>query len=113
MTMSSDLADRLSSLLEQCRDPVFLLSQRRRFLYVNAAWEKLTGVAQAEARQLSCRQREPLRGMSPEDVVRSLCFPPAEVFDGKSIRSRRLCPDAPTGQRWWDIDFLPLCDAEG
>src|SRR5207248_10044537 len=43
----------------------------------------------------------------------SISLPPVEVFDGKSIRSRRLCPDAPTGKRWWDINFLPLCGAEG
>ena len=113
MTMSADLAARLAPYLENCRDAVFLLNQRRRFIHVNEPWEKLLGVPQAEARQLSCREREPAPGLSAEDMSRSLCAPPPEVLTGKSTRVRRLRPDATPGQRWYDITFVPFADENG
>jgi len=111
--MASDLPARLASLLEQSRDPIFLMNQRRRFLYVNPAWEQLTEVPHAEARRLACSRREAALGISAEDAARSLCCPPPKVFAGKSARVRRLRPEAPPGKRWWNIDFLPLCDSDG
>jgi transcriptional regulator with AAA-type ATPase domain len=111
--MSSDPAARLTNLLEQCRDAIFLLNQRQRFLFVNAAWEKLTEIPQAEARRLSCNARAASLGMSAEDEIRRLCSPPPEVLKGKSVRIRRLRPDTRSGSRWWEIDFLPLGDVDG
>jgi DNA-binding NtrC family response regulator len=111
--MSSDPAARLTTLLEQCSDPVFLLNARQRFVFVNPAWEKLTEIPEAEARRLSCSPRAAALGLSAEDDIRRLCSPPPEVLAGRSMRMRRLRPGTRSGARWWQIDFLPLGAADG
>ncbi len=111
--MSSDPAARLTTLLEQCRDAIFLLNPRQRFLFVNSAWEKLTEIPHAEARRMSSISRSAALGISAEDEVRRLCSPPPEVLAGKAMRVRRLRPNVRSGARWWEIDFLPLRDADG
>ena len=40
-------------------DPVFVLDRRRRLLFVNAAWESLTGVPAGDAHRLVCRRPRP------------------------------------------------------
>jgi arginine utilization regulatory protein len=104
---------RWQALFQRTREPLFVLNRRRRFLFVNRAWEQLTGVSAAEARGLVCLRRTPLSQDPPDLVVRSLCSPPPEVWKGKPGRSRRLLPGAEGAARWWDLDFLPLEDDQG
>lgn len=86
-------------------DPVFVLDRRRRLLYVNAAWEALTGIPSAEARLLVCRRLRPGDPDNPlQAVVKEALRPPHEVRQGATARMRRLLP----GRRWWDVEFFPL-----
>jgi transcriptional regulator of acetoin/glycerol metabolism len=111
--MAADPDLRWQTLLHQSRNPIFLLNWRRRFLFVNQAWEALTGVSQAEARQLICQRRDPVSSMTADEKVRSVCCPTAEVFGGASDRERRLWPGGAGGSRWWEIDFVPFQDQDG
>jgi transcriptional regulator with PAS, ATPase and Fis domain len=95
---------RWQAFFQRSRDPLFLLNRQRRILFVNVAWEVLTGIEAGQARGLTCARRAPA-GPSPWDsVTRALC-PPASVLDGKPARVRRLV----AGQAW-DVDFLPWAE---
>src|SRR5262249_12475343 len=81
-------------------------------LFVNSAWEKLTGMGAAQARRLYCHRSQPARpNQSWKAILAHALTPPPEVLDGTPGRHRRLIP-AREGQApcWWDVDFLPLLD---
>jgi DNA-binding NtrC family response regulator len=102
---------RWQALFQRADDPVFLLNRQRRFLFVNQAWERWTGVSAAEARGLACLRRA-IGIHDPWDVIiRVLCCPPPEVLEGKPGRVRRLLPNQNAGRAWWDLSFLPLREA--
>ena len=48
---------RWQAFFQRACEALFLLSRRRRILFVNAAWEKLTGLSAAQARGLTCAGR--------------------------------------------------------
>ncbi len=105
---------RWQAFLQRSPEPLFLLNQERRLVFVNRAWEALVGLAQAEARLLRCTLKKPA---SPEDVweevVRHVLCPPPEVLDGRAARRRRLLPANEPGRRWWDVEFLPFRNPAG
>jgi PAS domain S-box-containing protein len=103
---------RWQSFFQRSDDPLFLLNRRLRLLFVNRAWEALTGFSGSEALGLVCRRAEPAAPNQPLPLVLAhvLC-PPSEVLNGVSSRTRRLLPGRGTGQRWWDVEFLPLRSA--
>jgi transcriptional regulator with PAS, ATPase and Fis domain len=104
---------RWQALFQRSRDALFVLNRQRRFLFVNRAWEELSGVTAAEARGLACRRRA-LLPEDPQDlIIRTFCCPPPEVLDGSPGRQRRLLPRGSSLERWWIIDFLPLRDEQG
>jgi DNA-binding NtrC family response regulator len=110
----SDGADfRWQALFQRSRDAVFVLNRRRRLLFVNHAWEDLTSVPATEARGLVCKRRTCTPQDSWDVIIRAICAPPPEVLRGQASRSRRLIPALPNGAQWWDIEFLPLHDAQG
>jgi transcriptional regulator with PAS, ATPase and Fis domain len=100
---------RWQGLFAGADEPLFLLDRRRRILFVNRAWEALTGLAAAEARGLVCRRQRPAASHEPlEEVLAHALCPPAEVLAGAVGRVRRLMPGREPGRRWWDVEFLPL-----
>jgi len=100
---------RWQALFEKIEEPLFVLNQRRYLVFVNRAWEALTGLTAADARRIACRRRQPaLPRDSLQDVLAHVLCPPAEVLRGELARVRRLLPGRPAGRRWWDIEFLPL-----
>ncbi len=101
---------RWQALFQRTRDPLFVLNRRRRILFVNRAWEELTGMSAAEARGLVCLRRTPNPQDPPDLVIRALCCPPPEVLKGQPGRTRRLVPGADSACRWWDVEFFPLRD---
>src|SRR6266404_2768215 len=104
---------RWQGLFQKSKQALFLLNRRRRILFVNHAWEELTGLTAAEARGLVCLRNAPA-GSEPWDlVVRALCCPPPEAIQGNPVRAYRLVPGAGTGQKWWNIDFFPIGDQAG
>jgi PAS domain S-box-containing protein len=109
--MSSD-EFRWQSLFQRAGEPLFLLNRQRRLLFVNAAWEALTGLAGDEARGRTCRRHRHAEPGSWEALANAL-YPPEEVLDGQPERARRLLPGAEAGRRWCDVDYFPLRDANG
>ena len=47
---------RWQAFFQRCRDPLFVLGRHRRPVFVNQAWEALTGLPAAEAHLLVCRR---------------------------------------------------------
>ena len=96
---------RWQSLFQKSTEPLFLLNRRRRVLFVNRAWETLTGLKFAEVRGQVCRRRP--RGILTErhEAILAAMVPPTEVFLGRIGQSRRHPPGADGA---WRIQFLPL-----
>jgi transcriptional regulator with PAS, ATPase and Fis domain len=92
-------------------DAVFLLSGQRRLLYANPAWEKLTGIAFAEARGFVCRRRPKTTANEETAQVLSALAPPAEAMSGRPCRTRRRAPGRQL--EWWEIDYFPWSGADG
>jgi len=101
---------RWQAFFQRASEPLFLLSRQRRILFVNRAWEELTGVSAAEARGVACTRRH--RTESDSSWSRALC-PPKEVLHGKTASVRRVIVGPGSSRRCWDIDFFPLQDADG
>jgi len=101
---------RWQALFQRVDEPLFVLNRRRVILFVNQAWQALTGLSAVEARQVACRRRRPVTvADSTNEILSHLLCPPVEVLAGESSRVRRLLPGRGTSPRWWDIDFFPLC----
>jgi transcriptional regulator with PAS, ATPase and Fis domain len=99
---------RWQALFASAPEPLFLLDRRRRLLYVNPAWEKLTGVSAAEAAALVARRPRPSApGDAWPEVLQHALTPPAEALEGAPAQVRRLLPGV-EGRQWWEVAFLPL-----
>src|SRR3979490_2796144 len=96
---------RWQTLFQQTSEPLFLLNRRRRLVFVNRAWETLTGLALADVKGQLCRRRP--RGILVEklDLLLGAMAPPAEVIQGQPGQARRLLPLA-TVPAWWQIAFF-------
>jgi transcriptional regulator with PAS, ATPase and Fis domain len=104
---NADSEFRWSAWFQRSSDAVFVLSRRRQILFVNRAWETLTGQHLRNVRKRVCKaQRDALAG-SAEAVLHAL-RPPRAALEGKCAEVRRLVIDPQTGPRWWDIAYWPL-----
>lgn len=103
---------RWQAFFQHCAEPLFVLDRRGRLLFVNQAWETLTGMTKEEAHVLVCRRPRPVSpGDSAEEILAHALTPPPEVRRGAGGRVRRLLSrqdrrDA--GPTWWEVEFLPL-----
>jgi transcriptional regulator with AAA-type ATPase domain len=97
---------RWQAFFRRAADPVFVLDRRRRLLFVNEAWEALTGTPASEAHLLFDRRPRP--GDSPRAALEHALTPPPEAVQGAVARVRRLAPGREAGRRWWDVEFFPL-----
>jgi PAS domain S-box-containing protein len=103
---------RWQALFQRAREPLFLLNRQRRILFVNRAWEELTGVSAAEARGRRVGHRRKPATLPLDEALAHALTPPLEVLQGRPARARRL---APGGARlgWWDVEFFPLRGDDG
>jgi PAS domain S-box-containing protein len=99
-------------LWQRSADPLFWLDPTRRLIWVNHAWEELTGYAAELVVGLICQAHNPGREPDPGDLVSSL-FPPPEALAGRPTRAPALIV-RPDGQRHWrEISFWPFHDRLG
>src|SRR5207302_4688318 len=75
---------RWQALFQRSLEPVFVLNRGRRILFVNRAWQELTGVAAAEARGRARVRRAPMPQDPWDAVSRSLCCPARETLRGRA-----------------------------
>jgi DNA-binding NtrC family response regulator len=101
---------RWRALFQKTSDPLFLLDRRRRLVFVNTAWEALTGRSLEDLGPLVCRRPRPAAPSDgPDEVLAHALTPPPEVIAGQAGRVRRLLPaQGEQPRRWWDVEFFPL-----
>ena len=103
----SDFDFRWTAFFQRGTDPLFVLNRRRQILFVNCAWETLTGIKGRDVLKRVCKRRRDAESGSCEAVLNALA-PPREVMAGQSARVRRLFAQRDMEPQWWDIEFLPL-----
>lgn len=103
---------RWQALFQRAAEALFVLDRRRRLLFVNRAWERLTDVPADRARGMVCRRPRPA---GPDDTAEELLAhvltPPPEVLQGRFAQVRRLFlarSPRPSPPQWWDVEFFPL-----
>lgn len=105
----SDDGLRWTAFFQRSQIPIFLLNRRQQLVFVNRAWEALTGLPLGRVRGSLRRRREqrarPFEALKP--LMRVL-RPPREVLDGQTARIRRLSPRGQVSRGWWEIAFFPL-----
>lgn len=100
---------RWQALLQHCAEPLFVLDRIGRLLFVNRAWETLTGTPKEQAHLLRCRRPRPVSAdASSEELLAYVLTPPREVVRGNNGRIRRQIPGREAESAWWEIDFFPL-----
>jgi PAS domain-containing protein len=90
---------RVDQLLQQSREAAFWLSGELKLVWVNRAWEELTGHAAGEVVGLPCRAHGPTRGGELDGLGGSF-YPPPEALAGRPAGSKTLIIH-PTGERRW------------
>lgn len=103
-------AFRWRGFFQHSRDAVFVLNRSRKLVFANRAFEALSGVAFTDARGLTCTRRA--TGHSLASLGRTLA-PPPDVLRGHTARAQRPRPGEEIGPPWWEIEYLPLTDADG
>lgn len=102
----------LAKLWRKAREPVFVLNRFGRILFVNAAWEELTGRAAESVRGLRCRPRAKFDDPALAELAQ--CFrPPRAVFQGQPARSAALITRTTGEQFPRSLEFWPFRDREG
>jgi PAS domain S-box-containing protein len=104
---------RWQALLQRATEPLFVIDRRRRLLFVNAAWERQTGLSAQRAHGLVCRRPQPVSpDSSHEDRLAHLLTPPRDAVEGRFCRVRRLLVRAPGSvpatPEWCDVEFFPV-----
>ena len=112
MTSPRVSSARLDAAFANTCDPVFLLGADRRLLYVNRAWEELTGYSAESVIGLLCQPVSPTKGGDLVGLGGSFC-PPPEALAGQSVSGVGLIIHARGDRRWRRIDFRPLRDSDG
>jgi len=103
---------RWQAFFQRAAEPLFVLNRQRRIVFVNTAWETLTGVTADQARGLACTGRAPA-APGPWDALAAALAPPPETLEGHAGRARRVGPAAADSRQVWDIEYLPLRDERG
>jgi PAS domain S-box-containing protein len=103
---------KVDAFVQQARDPVFLLGPDRRILFVNRAWEQLTGhLADAVIGQ-ECRPHSPTRPGDLDSLGAGFC-PPAEALAGQPSSTLTSIIDANGEHHWRRVEYFPFHTPEG
>ncbi|CAN5688336.1 hypothetical protein BH23PLA1_BH23PLA1_09280 [soil metagenome] len=103
---------RPDTLFQQTGEPVFMLGSGSRLLYVNPAWEALTGFQAEAVIGQECPPHGPTRPGDPLGMLGSFA-PPAEALAGRPASTTTMILRA-DGQRLWKrLEFCPHRDDQG
>src|SRR5262245_59618284 len=103
---------RLDALLRQAREAVFVLDAGRRLVFVNRAWEELTGYPAGEVVGLTCSPHGPTRAGDLVGLGGSFC-PPPEAMAGEPSGGPTLVVRADGERLWRRVEFWPYHDVRG
>ena len=101
---------RPDALLMHAREPMFVLNAESRLVYVNRAWEELTGHTAEQAARVTCRPHGPNRPGDLEGLGGSFC-PPPEALAGRPASVVTLVIHAGGERKWRRLEFWPLIDS--
>jgi transcriptional regulator with PAS, ATPase and Fis domain len=102
----------LAKLWGKAREPVFVLNRFARLVFVNAAWEELTGRSAESVRGLRCRPRAKFDDPALAELAQ--CFrPPRATFQGRPARASALITRTTGEQAPRHLEFWPFHDREG
>ena len=93
-------------------EPLYVLNPRQRLLYVNAAWEALTGFTLEDVRGQAFRRRRTESASERQEVLLAALAPPAAVKQGRLVEVRRRMPTA-AGPIWVMVQFFAIFDDQG
>jgi DNA-binding NtrC family response regulator len=102
----------LNPPLQQAREPIFWLDAQLKLVWVNRAWEVLTGYRAESVLGLTCQAHAPTRGGDLADLASSF-YPPPESLAGKPAGASTLILPTAGERIWRRIEFWPFCDNQG
>lgn len=91
-------------------EPVFLLGPTGRFLYVNPAWEELTGIP---ASTVLGRHDESAGQDQPHSESLDCFYPPVEAIDGLAVSTLGRIQRLDGSRQWRRLEFWPHHDRDG
>src|SRR5947209_4608614 len=112
MASSRVSGTRLDQLLQNAREPAFWLNPELRLVWVNRAWEELTGHPASSALGLACAAH----GADDADGLAALAaslFPPPEATAGRPAASKTFFKHPDGDRRWRRVEYWPFHNARG
>lgn len=98
---------RFDHLVQQAREPAFWLNSDLKLVWVNRAWEELTGYSAADALGLVCRAHGPTRDGDLSGLAGSF-FPPPEALAGHPCAVKTLIVPPGGERRWRRVEYRPF-----
>jgi DNA-binding NtrC family response regulator len=103
---------RIDQLLQQAREPAFWLNPELKLVWVNRAWEELTGHHNGSAVGLVCRAHGPSRDGDLPGLAGSF-FPPPEALAGQPCAAKTLIVHPSGERRWRRVEYRPFHNEGG
>jgi DNA-binding NtrC family response regulator len=98
-------------LWQRAREPIFWLDPTLKLVWVNRAWEELTGHASESVVGLTCQAHAPTRAGDPIDLAASF-HPPPEAMAGRPAGTPTLIYHAGGEPLWRRLEFWPFRDED-
>lgn len=105
-------APRFDQLVQQAREPAFWLNPDLKLVWVNRAWEDLTGYPAGMALGLVCRAHGPTRDGDLPGLSGSF-YPPPEALAGRPCAVRTLVVHPSGERRWRRVEYRPFHHESG
>jgi DNA-binding NtrC family response regulator len=91
---------------------MFWLNAELKLVWVNRAWEQLTGHPAESVLGMTCQAHAPTRGDDLADLASSF-YPPPESLTAQPAGTSSLIIHAAGERLWRRLEFWPFCDEQG
>jgi PAS domain S-box-containing protein len=103
---------RSDQLWREAEEPTFWLDKALRFVWVNRAWEALTGYPAERVLGVTCKAHAPVKAGDVSDLAASF-HPPSLAMAGQPVRGPTLILHAQGEKLWRHLEFWPFHDRRG